>query len=320
VEAETHPDLFGEAARHGLQRAMQIASCAGTAAQVYVAHQRTQARAVAEQDERARRAIQAQISAERQAARAAWAPALDQRWLSTASLPDVAATWAVAVPYTDRNVPWYDVSATTAMRKVEDRLRDLHPYAMAHYDRLRDTGLSPVEAMTQAAPLFARHPSPHNPPFVPRQGVEAGAGVTWTASAPVAVAGPDAGADSVRVEQRGARIAAALQARARAEGREPLGADELRTVLETSTSLPSEVIEHLVSRPGGTQGAAGLRPGCGPARRSVRPWELDFPVGVREVVATAGVADRTPVAAAAPRVAVKVPGRMPRAGGPGHVG
>ncbi|HEY1619266.1 MAG TPA: hypothetical protein VGG25_16720 [Streptosporangiaceae bacterium] len=317
MEAEAHPDLFGEATRHGLQRVTQVASCAGTAAQVYVAHQRTQARAVAEKDDRARRALQAQVRAERQAARAAWMPALDPRWLAAAGLPDVAATWSAAVPYADRNVPWYDTSAATAMRKAEERLRDLHPYAMTHYDRLRGTGLSPTDAMAQAAPLFARHPAPHDPPYIPRQGLDAGTGLTWTATAPAAEAGPGEDADLAGMEQRGARIAAALQARARAEGREPLGTDELRTVLETVTNLPADTIGRLAGRPSAGR-ATDLVPVAAGARRTARPWELDFPVPVREVVAiTAGTA---PGSGVRPAIQSRSAGRAMRPGGPGYAG
>ena len=70
MTAETHPDPFQDAMGHGLQRAMQVASCAVTAAQVYVYQQRTQGLATAERDERARRALNAQIRADREAARA----------------------------------------------------------------------------------------------------------------------------------------------------------------------------------------------------------------------------------------------------------
>ena len=49
-------------------------------------------------------------------------------------------------------------AAAAALRKCEDKLRDLHPYAMARYDRLRARRLAPLDAMREAAPLFARAP------------------------------------------------------------------------------------------------------------------------------------------------------------------
>src|SRR6266516_1273028 len=47
---DNHPDPFGDALQQGVQRAIQLASGAVTAAQVYLFHRNTQARAV---DERA---------------------------------------------------------------------------------------------------------------------------------------------------------------------------------------------------------------------------------------------------------------------------
>src|SRR6266568_3918265 len=50
--------------------------------------------------------------------------------------------------------------AAAAMRKCEDRLHALHAYGMARYDRLRADGISPLDAMRQAAPLFVHSPDP----------------------------------------------------------------------------------------------------------------------------------------------------------------
>src|SRR5260370_17299383 len=105
MEAETPPGPFGEAMTHELQRAMQVASFAGTAAQVYVYHQKTQARAAADRDERARRTLQTQIRADRDAARAGWSPALDPQWLRNPDLHDTAQASAPAIPSPPRNFP-----------------------------------------------------------------------------------------------------------------------------------------------------------------------------------------------------------------------
>ena len=64
-----------------------------------------------------------------------------------------ARTWGAAALYAEA-----DASAASAMLASEDRLRTLHPYTMARYDRLRADGLSATDAMTEAAPFFARHP------------------------------------------------------------------------------------------------------------------------------------------------------------------
>jgi hypothetical protein len=171
--------------------------------------------------------------------------------------------------------------------------------------------------MAQAAPLFARHPAPHDPPYLPRQGLDAGAGFTWAATAPGSEAGPGDDAIPARMERRGARIVAALQARARAEGREPLGPDELRTVLENLTNLPADIIGRLAGRPSARR-VTDLVPVAAGATRTARPWELDFPMTVREVVATGAQAG--PGSGIRPAIQSRSAGRSVRPGGPGHAG
>jgi hypothetical protein len=296
MTAESHPDPFQDAMGHGLQRAIQVASCAVTAAQVYAYQHRTQAMAVAERDERARRALAAQMRADRDAARATWAPAVSPDWLRNADLLQTARTWAAAMPYADRSVPWYEPTAATAMRRCEERLRDLHPYAMARYDRLREDGAAPADAMRDAAPLFANAPRTYDRPYVPRPVLDAGNGesVAWTAAAPEpSVQTGEAVAEAQ--EMRGKQIIAALQEQARTRHRGPLGEAEQRTVLETITNLPPDVIDHVVS-PGSSAvanpadaGRPGLTSTSATARHGPtdRPWQHDFPVPIQDVVATA---------------------------------
>ena len=302
MDTGNHPDPFQDAMSHGVQRAVQVASSVMTGAQVYVYLKRTQARAVAERDERARRALGAQISADRDAARAGWTPALDPGWLQQADVFQTARAWSAAMPYADRSVPWYEPAAATAMRKCEGRLRVLHPNAMARYDRLRSEGMGPAEAMRQAALLFAGPPRAHDTPYAPQPILDAGNGenLIWTAAGPVP--GPEAsdglaGADAQ--ERRGRQIVEALQTRARAQGRDPLGEAEQRTVLETVTNLPADVIDRVV-RPGtaaglvrAEQGRAATA-GAATARtaRAARPWERDFPLPIGDVVADAGSASQ----------------------------
>src|SRR5438105_644445 len=104
MDQQHFPDPIHDAAQHGVHRAVQLATYAGTAAQVYMYNQRAQARAVAERDAQARRALNAQVRAERDAARTSWAPALDPQWLRTANLADTAQAWGAAMPYADRSV------------------------------------------------------------------------------------------------------------------------------------------------------------------------------------------------------------------------
>ncbi len=293
---------------HGLQRAVQVASCAVTAAQVYLHQQRTQAMAAAERDERARRALAAQIRADREAARAGWAPALDPDWLRQADLFQAARTWGAAMPYADRSMPWYEPAAATAMRKSEERLRDLHPHAMARYDRLRSDGMGPAEAMRETAPLFARPPRAHDTPYMPRQVLDAGnsENLTWAAADPAPGPGESSSLDFAGAqERRGRQIVTALQARARTQRRGPLGEAEQRTVLETITNLPTEVIDRVVrpDSPTGTNRSQDSSPAANTstvdaatahADRTARPWEHDFPIPIRTVMATAVPAPERP--------------------------
>ncbi len=160
--SSSHSDPLRDAVQDAVYRAVQVGSFAMTSAQMYAYHRRAQARITAEQDHRARRALNAQVRAERDADRTRWAPPLDPAWLRNASLVETAHAWGAALPYADRNVPWHEPAAATAMTRCEERLRHLHPYAMARYDRLRSEDLGPAEAMREAAPLFARHPRPRD--------------------------------------------------------------------------------------------------------------------------------------------------------------
>jgi len=306
---QTYPDPFQEAIHHGLHRALQIGGAAATAAQVYAYHQKTQARVVSEHDERTSRALNSQIRAERDAARAGWAPALDAKWLRQADLLDTARAWGAAMPYADRDVPWYEPSAATAMRRCEERLRDLHPYAMARYDRLRAEGLGPADAMREAAPLFASAPHAHSAPPVSRPSLVQGdgTGIMWTASAPDP-SPPQPGPDAGTLEGRGRQILAALQARAREQGRDPLGEDEQRTVLETITNLPPEVIDRIVT----PRGRSTAAPPTAAATPNERPWENDFPTPIQDVVATAARSGPTSAASATRNRTARQTGRRPR--------
>jgi hypothetical protein len=303
---QTYPDPFQEAIHQGLHRALQIGAAAATAAQVYAYHQKTQARIVSDRDERTRRALNSQVRAERDAARSGWAPALDPQWLRQADLLDTARAWGAAMPYADRDVPWYEPSAAAAMRKCEDRLRDLHPYAMARYDRLRAEGLGPADAMHEAAPLFARAPHVYDAPAASRLplGPGDGQGIAWTADAPHP-APPEPWADADTLESRGRQILGALQARAREQGRDPLGEDEQRTVLETITNLPPEVIDRIVTPGNGRTAAAPVAS----ATRSGRPWENDFPAPIQDVVATAARNGPASAPSATRAPTARLPGR-----------
>jgi hypothetical protein len=318
MTAETHPDPFHDAMGQGLQRALHVGSSVVTGAQVYLYLKRTQAMAAAERDEQARRALAAQMRAEREAARAGWAPALDPDWLRQADLFQAAATWGAAMPYADRSVPWYEPTAATAMRRSEERLRGLHPHAMARYDRLRADGMAPAEAMRQTAPFFAGAPRAHDTPYTPRPTLDAGAdeNLIWTAAANVPSPSEPGPAVAEAQHRRGRQVITALQARARAQHRGPLGEAELRTVLETITNLPADIIDQILATPSAaasrTRGTAAAVTTAAPrAGTAARPWEHDFPVPIDDVVAGAAPAPAQPALASA-RAARRSRGRHRR--------
>jgi len=242
-----HPDPFGEGFSHSSQKAAQFISMAGAAYEIAARRKAIRAARDAARTEQQRRALQEQERAARADVRARWAPAHDARWLAQADLLQVGGVWGAAAPYADT-----DPEAASALRKAEGRLRVLHPYAMARYDRLRFEGADPLEAMREAVYLFAREPHARpGQPATTRPGIEAGTPGTgsWPdaaeaagASAPQPGPRPDLFQDA---EQRGRRIAERLQARALAERGSRLSPDELATALEASTTLPAEVIARL---------------------------------------------------------------------------
>jgi hypothetical protein len=242
-----HPDPFGEGFSHSSQKAAQFISMAGAAYEIAARRKAIRAARDAARTEQQRRALQEQERAARADVRARWAPAHDARWLAQADLLQVGGVWGAAAPYADT-----DPEAASALRKAEERLRVLHPYAMARYDRLRFEGADPLEAMRQAVYMFAREPHARpGQPATARPGIEAGTPGTgsWPdaaeaagASAPQPGPRPDLYQDA---EQRGRQIAERLQARALAERGSRLSSAELATALEASTTLPAEVIARL---------------------------------------------------------------------------
>ncbi len=238
-----YPDPLGEALSHSSQRVTQLTSLLAAAAEVAVRLKAAQASRQAAQDERARRVLDEQEHTARAQARARWAPAHDARWLAQADLLQAAGTWGAAAPWAGT-----DPAAASAMRKSEERLRTLHPFAMARYDRLRSQGTSPLNAMREAAPLFGLHPQARPAPSRSPLAIDA----------PAADAAPEPGITNGTsrqpgpeldpyqdAERRGRRIAERLQARALYERGAELSPDELATALEQATSLPAEVIARL---------------------------------------------------------------------------
>ena len=151
--SDVYPDLFGDALSYSSQRMAQLVSLVTAAATVEARRKAQRNAAKTIRSERALRELQDQERAAYQLARAGWAAARDPRFLDQADLLQAARAWSAAAAYADA-----DPEAADAVRTCEQRLRVLHPYAMAWYDRLRGEGAAPFDAMREALPLFARAP------------------------------------------------------------------------------------------------------------------------------------------------------------------
>ena len=169
--SDVYPDLFGDALSFSSQRMAQLASLVTAAATAGARRKAQRNAAKTIRSEWALRELHDQESAAYQLARADWAPARDRRFMEQADLLQTARAWSAAAAYADA-----DPEAVDAVRACEQRLRVLHPYAMAWYDRLRGDGAAPFDAMREALPLFARAPSARpGDPAAPRRELEAAA-------------------------------------------------------------------------------------------------------------------------------------------------
>ncbi|GLZ16367.1 hypothetical protein Acsp04_66020 [Actinomadura sp. NBRC 104425] len=241
MTTQQHPDPITEGFTHSGERMIQIITMAAALEQGYVRHLARLAAAKATRDAAEKRMAAELKRAALAEARARWARAHDRNWLRQASLVDTAETWAAAVPYAAD-----EQAAASAVRKCEERLRDLHPHAMSHYDRFRARGETHLGAMKLAAPYFTRDPHVRTgQPMPQRPELAEGSGAQWAAT----VHGPHlSDLEEARREQRGHQIVTAILERLRAEGREP-HPGELRTILEATTNLPDHAIAKLVPEP-----------------------------------------------------------------------
>jgi hypothetical protein len=244
--SDVYPDLFGDALSYSSQRLAQLASLVTAAATVEARRKAQRNAAKTTRSEQALRELRDQERAAYELTRAGWAPALDRGFLDQADLHQAARAWSAAAAYADA-----DPEAADAIRKCEQRLRILHPYAMAWYDRLRSDGAAPLDAMREALPLFAR--APHARPGDPapeRRGLAAPDGpgaASWDNGADGPGVAQDAADSSIsgQAEHRGQQIVRELQARALAERGYALNPDELATTLGATTTLPGDLIARL---------------------------------------------------------------------------
>ena len=151
--SDVHADLMGEALSHSGQQLAQIGSLLVSWATVHARRAERRAAAEAARDEQQVRELRDQEVAAWRLARAGWAPSRDRQWLERADLLDAGRAWSAAAAWADA-----DRDAASAMARCESRLRDLHPYAMARYDRLRAEGAGPFQAMRDVVALFGRAP------------------------------------------------------------------------------------------------------------------------------------------------------------------
>jgi len=275
MEHGHYTDPLEEALSHGSQRVAQFAALTGAMAQVVLQRRALHnAKNAARNDQRATRILGEQEQLMHQQARLSWAPAHDPQWLASADLLHTGTAWASAACYADT-----DPAAASAMRKCEDRIRTLHPYAMARYDRLRGDGMSPLDAMRETAPLFSRHPDARvGDPAPARSALAAGTGQDASLTADHARGGaaePEPGPDGdERAEQRGRQIIERLQTGARAAGRPELGPDELALVLDAATNLPDDVI-HRLTRQAAAEGRARSEEHRAASAERARAADLD---------------------------------------------
>jgi hypothetical protein len=273
TEPASYVDPLEEALARGMQHIAELTSLVAAAAEVAMR------RAAARQPQSTTTTSQAgdQENARLQAS-LHWAPAHDRRWLANADLLQTARTWSAAAAYAD-----IDPVAAAAMTKCETRLRALHPFAMARYDRLRSESVAPLAAMSESAPLFRLAPSARpGHPAPDRPALEAeSSSATDASDDPVGmpVADPPAKAEAL-AEQRGHQIAQRLAAAHRAVGRGEIELENLELLLEARTTLPADVIERIVQ----TAAAASGSPVGEAARTAAHLAAESFPHPVSAVV------------------------------------
>ena len=246
---QTNP--LEEALSHGSRRVAELASLTGAMAQVVLQRRALRNVRKAAGDRAATRILDGQERLIHQQARLSWEPAHDPQWLGKADLPEAGRAWGSAASHADT-----DPAAASAMRKTEDRLRTLHPYAMSQYDRLRADGMSPLDAMRKTAPFFGYSPSAHvgDPP--PARPALAAATASATQDPDPAAdhaagkaAEPDPGPDAAQqAESRGPADRHATPGRRPRIRTTQLGADELAMVLEVTTNFPAEMIDKLAGQ------------------------------------------------------------------------
>ena len=159
--SDHHPDPFRDAMQDAGVPGRPGRLVRGHRAQVYAYHRRAQSRIAAERDHQARRALNAQIRAEREADRARWEPALDPGWLRRAASRDRRGVGRRAALYRPRRA-----LVRARRRHRHDQMRRTAPPPAP----LRHGLLRPApQRRARAQPRRCRQP-PRCSPAIPRPG------------------------------------------------------------------------------------------------------------------------------------------------------
>lgn len=148
--SEHAEDPVGQAS----SKVVQYVSLATMAAEAIAQVRQQRAARLAATDEQTVRALRAQQTAARSAARLQWSPVLDPRRRTGLNLADTGLAWAASQAWRAT-----DPEAQRASEQAAQRLRALRPDVMARYDRLTASGLDEVEAMRRVAPFFDSPPA-----------------------------------------------------------------------------------------------------------------------------------------------------------------
>ena len=139
---------------HASTKIVQYVSLATMAAEALAQRSQQRAAEAAAADERATRALRAQQTGARNAARLHWQPVLDPRRAGHTSLADAGVAWASSQAWRE-----VDPEAALASDRALDRMRELRPDVMERFDRLTANGpdqVDQVEAMRRVAPFLDR--------------------------------------------------------------------------------------------------------------------------------------------------------------------
>ncbi len=138
---------------HASTKITSYVSLAAVAAEALAQVSAARARERAATDDRATHALRAQRQVAYGQARLGWAPILDPKLRERISVMEAGTAWAWAQAWRP------DPEAEQASRLAEERLHELRPDVMDRYDRLREQGAEPIDAMRRVAPYFDQPPA-----------------------------------------------------------------------------------------------------------------------------------------------------------------